>query len=209
MEGQIDRDQLWRTVNGELSVSLSQSSYVMFVKPCKIGEIDIIDDTRLLVQLLCPSGYIQQTIDEKYYGQIRKILETQTGKQIEIAFKIDPALSSRRSDIKEQRTAEKKEDEDKVSLFESTNRWEDEEKDDLLKSGLNPKFSFDNFVVGNTNNLAYAAARGVVDSPGNKHNPLFIWGGVGVGKTHLMHAIGRALREKGHKNIVAITSVYK
>jgi chromosomal replication initiator protein len=61
---------------------------------------------------------------------------------------------------------------------------------------INPKFRFDNFVVGSSNQFAHAAARAVANSPSRSYNPLFIYGGVGVGKTHLMHAIGRELLDK-------------
>jgi len=64
------------------------------------------------------------------------------------------------------------------------------------ENGLNPKFRFDNFVVGSNNDLAVSAARAVVESPGTKYNPYFLYGGPGLGKTHLIQAIGNELREK-------------
>ena len=63
-------------------------------------------------------------------------------------------------------------------------------------SALNPKFTFDSFVVGACNQFAHAAARSVATNPSRSYNPLFLYGGVGMGKTHLMHAIGRELMDK-------------
>lgn len=74
-------------------------------------------------------------------------------------------------------------------------------------SNLNLKYNFDNFVVGNSNRFAYSAAKAVADEPGAKYNPLFIYGGVGLGKTHLMHAIGNKIKENNpNARILYITS---
>ncbi len=71
---------------------------------------------------------------------------------------------------------------------------------------INPKFRFENFVVGSCNQFAHAAARAVANSPSRSYNPLFIYGGVGVGKTHLMHAIGRELLDKYPSMRIVYTS---
>ena len=68
-------------------------------------------------------------------------------------------------------------------------------------SALNPKFTFDSFVVGTCNQFAAAAAKSVADNPSRSYNPLFLYGGVGMGKTHLMHAIGRQLIEIGRAHV--------
>jgi len=74
------------------------------------------------------------------------------------------------------------------------------------QSPLNPKYSFDSFVVGSCNQFAHAAAKAVADNPAERYNPLFIYGGVGMGKTHLMHAIGRALTERHASMRIVYTS---
>lgn len=71
---------------------------------------------------------------------------------------------------------------------------------------LNPKFTFDSFVVGSCNQFAHAAAQSVAMNPSRSYNPLYIYGGVGMGKTHLMHAIGRALMTRGKMRIIYTTS---
>ena len=76
---------------------------------------------------------------------------------------------------------------------------------DLYDTQLNPRYRFDNFVVGSANRLAHAACQAVVDNPAHAYNPLFIYSSVGLGKTHMMHAIGNAIVQQG-KQVLYVTS---
>ncbi len=187
-----DKDQLWQTVSGELEVGFSGATFSSWIKPCFIISLAEMDSERILVELACSTPYHVQTIDEKYYTQIKRAIESQTGRKCELAL------------VVKQKESEGKKKEEVGTLFAQEEKIDD--RDLLIGCGLNPKFTFDNFVVGSSNNLAYSAAKAVVEMPGGRHNPLFIYGGVGVGKTHLMHAVGRAMMERGYPKVKAVTS---
>lgn len=100
-----------------------------------------------------------------------------------------------------------KDEEENIEVISEKKSNVSETELELNHSSLNPKYTFDTFVVGNNNRFAHAASLAVANSPGNSYNPLFLYGGVGLGKTHLMHAIGnRVLEDNNSSNVLYVTS---
>lgn len=182
---------------------MTPASFNAWIKPCFIKSITSIDSERVIVELATPTTFHSRTVDEKYYAQIKKTLEKVTQKKCELALIIDAmkqegtpqsSFSSRRIDSLSEIAPVK------TGLFSAP------EDGKTAGNNLNQKYLFDSYVVGSSNRLAFAAGKAVVENPGTRHNPLFIYGGVGVGKTHLMHAIGHELVMRGVGKIVYVTS---
>ncbi len=194
---EIDASHLWQAVCGDLSVSMSQAGFNGFVKPCFIRTVTPIDNERIIVELAAPTAYHVRTIDEKYFSSIKQSMEKISHKKCDVALIVVEAIKEE----KETKTSARSEKEEaNMNLFASP------EPDKQAGNNLNPRYLFENYVVGSSNRLAFAAGKAVVDFPGTRHNPLFIYGGVGVGKTHLMHAVGHELVKKGVGKVVYVTS---
>jgi chromosomal replication initiator protein len=193
---QVNESAIWTSVCGDLEVAMSGVTFSYWIRPCFIKGITEIDAERVIVEVASPSGFHLQQIDSRYYGQIKQALEKQLAKKVELALVVGQRGSAVGG---EQSTVERAANLD-GGLF-------DEKKVEPVETkGLFSRFTFESFVVGGSNNLAFAAAKAVVEYPGIRHNPLFIWGGVGVGKTHLMQAVGHALVAKGIRKVTCITS---
>lgn len=194
---EIDANALWQSVCGELGVSMSQAGFNGFVKPCFIQTITPIDEERIIVELAAPTAYHVKTIDEKYFSTIKQTMEKISHKKCDVALVVVETKKTEK-EIKHRSKQE--------STVPNMNLFVSSEDDKKAENNLNPRYQFENYVVGSSNRLAFAAAKAVVDFPGTRHNPLFIYGGVGVGKTHLMHAVGHELVKKGIGKIVYVTS---
>ena len=160
-------------------------SFNTWIKPLKV--YDVIDDT---AYILVNKDSSVEYIDKKYRLPLMVCIAEITGKEYEIQFV--------------------SEDDDKLNEIHNAsidNGQKKKTKSLAEKAGLNPKYTFDTFVVGGNNNLAHAAALAVAESPGEIYNPLFIYGGVGLGKTHLMHAIAHfILKNNAKSKILYVTS---
>lgn len=167
--------------------NLSAVSFKTWIRPLKV--YDVIDNTVfILVNLKASIDYIEQ----KYLLPFQVCIAEVTGTEYDVKFILDNA-----SNVAELQT-----------LAEKANSNSKKKKTNALeKANLNPKYTFDTFVVGGNNNFAHAASLAVAESPGQVYNPLFLYGGVGLGKTHLMHSIAHFILEKdSSKKVLYVTS---
>ena len=160
-------------------------SFNTWIKPLKV--YDVIDDT---AYILVNKDSSVEYIDKKYRLPLMVCIAEITGKEYEIQFV--------------------SEDDDKLNEIHNAsidNGQKKKTKSLAEKAGLNPKYTFDTFVVGGNNNFAHAASLAFAESPGEVYNPLFLYGGVGLGKTHLMHSIAHFILDKNpKKKVLYVTS---
>ena len=160
-------------------------SFNTWIKPLKV--YDVIDDT---AYILVNKDSSVEYIDKKYRLPLMVCIAEITGKEYEIQFV--------------------SEDDDKLNEIHNAsidNGQKKKTKSLAEKAGLNPNYTFDTFVVGGNNNFAHAASLAVAESPGEVYNPLFLYGGVRLGKTHLMHFIAHFILDKNpKKKVLYVTS---
>jgi len=190
----MDKDKLWQQALGQLQIELTRSNYSLWFGKTFIKSLQKIND-RQLVEVACQSSYAKNRLENQYLGQVSQILDKLTGVKNEVRFVVfAPALKLEEKPgplFSYDDASEKKE------LFQSA----------LARARLNSDFTFSNFAVASTNEMAYAAATTVAKQPGKSYNPLFLYGGVGVGKTHLMQAIGISVLTKNPlASILYVTS---
>ena len=164
---------------------LSNVSFTTWIQPLKI--YDVIDNT---VIILVNMNASVEYIEKKYLLPLKVCIAEITGTEFEVMF-----IS---------------EDDDKLDEIQNMAieaSQKKKTKSAAEKAGLNPKYTFDTFVVGGNNNFAHAASLAVAESPGEVYNPLFLYGGVGLGKTHLMHSIAHFILDKNaKKKVLYVTS---
>ena len=187
-------DNFWPTCLSRFEQELSAQQFNTWIKPLKteIGENAI--------RVLAPNKFVQQWVKERFLSKIETIaaelLPLNTSIEISISNKVNGAETSQNKPAKKSVSSNGISTNDltrdgaikKIDAKNRNNRRLSERG-----SGLNPSFNFDNYVTGRANQLARAAAIQVADNPGQAYNPLFIYGGVGLGKTHLLQAIGNHL----------------
>lgn len=188
-----NKDKIWEKTLGELELLISKANFTTWFKNTFVAEIDNND-----VTVGVPNAFTKVWLEKKYHDQIISALENVLSKSnLQIVYKV--ITKDKSANISEE-TIEKAHSIKEVPKNNSGNGI-------IAKFGLNPLYTFESFVVGPGNELAQAAAHAAAQKPGAIYNPLFIYGGVGLGKTHLVQAVGNYILAKDKtKKVLYINS---
>jgi len=186
--------ELWQSVLAQMQFHIPRASFATWFQNTEISNRD---NERVIVSV--PNAFSKEWLSNKYNKLILKILREQDESIKDLEFIIKPQLAK---DVLQKNVVTAPD-----SGVDTQLKFEELKVD--KNTNLNPKYTFDNFVVGSFNELAHAAALAVADNPGFNYNPLFIYGGTGLGKTHLIEAIGNKISENDKKKKIKYMSSEK
>ena len=183
----MQQDGLWQAVLGEIELSISRGNFVTWFK-----NTSLVKQVDGVVTVGVPNIFIKQQLERKYNDLVVQTLR-KNGIAVEtVEYKIvAPPPSSKQPS----RDLERGSDQQQTvqEPMAADRRPAGNSFAHSYRQGLNERYTFDNFIVGASNELAFAACQAVAAAPGTKYNPLFLYGGVGIGKTHLIQAVGNVL----------------
>ena len=178
-------DNLWEKCRTKIRNEISEESYNTWFQHINF---DSITETKLILSV--PNTFYKDCLEQNYLDIINSSLNSFTQSSIQTYFRLENNSSNHPK--------------------QETPKLKNEKKEHSISftacSTINPKYNFENFVVGSSNQFAHAAARSVADNPKVTYNPLFVYGGVGLGKTHLLHAMGNAILKTNPKTKVRYLS---
>lgn len=179
----LKSEELWDKFLVAMQEKMNPISFNTWFKPLKLQELNT-KDNKIVIQV--PMGVHKTTLETSWHQVIEETLQELTGNTFELVYVLEDL-----------QTAKEKSD-DKVKSKKIN--------EEVFVTNLKKEFTFDNFVTGDTNKFAKTAAIAVAEAPGKIYNPLFMYGKSGVGKTHLMHAIGNYITEHSNLKVLYTTS---
>jgi chromosomal replication initiator protein len=169
----MNKERLWRAALGQLQMEVPRAKFDTWVRD---AELLSYEDGTFIIGV--PNAYAKDWLEDRLLSTVKRVLTGIQGRTVEVRFVVwseAPAVES-----------------EEVSPLEPHTT-----RNTSAPCHLNNRYTFESFVVGSSNRLAHAASLAVVESPASAYNPLFLYGGVGLGKTHLLHAVGHACRDRG------------
>ena len=173
---------LWQSVLGEIELSVSHATFMTWFK-----NTELIDNNDRDVVIAVPNIFAKRQFEVKFNNQIKEVLLKNGISAKQITYRVKS--SGKKTVVNRETTTPTADELTQPTEASSTSRI----ASSLSTNGLNPRYTLDNFIVGSSNDLAYTASQAVAANPGTKYNPLFLYGGVGLGKTHLIQAVGNEI----------------
>ena len=172
---------LWQAVLGEIELSVSRGNYITWFK-----NTQLVQQTDELVIIGVPNIFIKQQLEKKFNSIFVETLKKNGVTPEKIEYKIVATESRKSTETEPILSHESKTVITQQKVIANT-------ISQSYRQGLNERYTFDNFIVGSGNELAFAACQSIAANPGFRYNPLLLYGGVGIGKTHLIQAVGNAI----------------
>ncbi len=185
----MNADQIWRAALGELQLQMTRPTFDTWLKNTRAISYE---DGTLIIGV--HNAYAKDWLENRLMSIIKRVLAGIVGRTVEARFVLDVKTLS--------------EDDPLPLLQPPVPRPEAIANQNPSSTMLNPRYTFSTFVVGSSNRLAHAAALAVAENPAEAYNPLFLYGGAGLGKTHLMHALGHACQDKGYRVLYATSEKF-
>jgi chromosomal replication initiator protein len=177
-------EEAWQSVLGEIELNMGKSSYVAWLKSARL----VTHEDGLFV-IGVANGYVKEWMEHRKQAEIKRMLSERVNRSVDVQF----VVVTPNGNLSNAVVTERRESATPTSPPPTTTNG----SATLVGDGLFPRYTFESFVVGSGNRMAHAAAEAVAEAPAERYNPLFLYGGSGLGKTHLLHAIGHAARRRG------------
>lgn len=183
----MQESTLWQAVLGEIELSVSRGNFVTWFKNTRL-----IQNEDGVVIVGVPNIFVKNQLERKFNELVLQTLRKNGIELVRLEYKIQLERNPKKEDSSQDSQL-------LVNAIGKTNPPKQSSRSAIkdvthhYRQGLNERYTFENFVVGSGNELAYAACQAVAQNPGKKYNPLFLYGGVGIGKTHLIQAVGNAI----------------
>jgi chromosomal replication initiator protein len=173
---QVSAERIWNSAQEHLRSMLSADTFNLWFAPLRASGLDGAG-----IELEVSNDFCEVWLKDNYMSLLQDVVTVAAGRQLQVRFKVGNGnFPSATSPLPAKSAPTRAKAVETGERSSNNHEWT-----------FNPKNTFDSFVVGNNNNFAYGAAKAVAEAPGKSYNPLFLYGGVGLGKTHLLHAIGQ------------------
>ena len=189
----MNNEQVWKDSLEIIKVTVSPAIFSTWFSQTHISSLEELNE-KVLIEVGCSTAFAKNTIETRYFGLVQDSLSKIIGKKCDLTFVVKSNPKNMNPSV------------EKESPLFSVEKDKENTLEVLQKARIRPSFTFENFAVSGSNQMAHAAAEAVSRDLGSAYNPLFLWGGVGVGKTHLMVSVGNyVLRNSPSKKVLFCT----